>query len=106
MVAGGVIVGVLLPALYRTRKAPAGLAGSFIGRLVTFSLAAAPTALIVLAMQLAVKIANTFNDFEFEENGFISLRESTELYIAYFLLLYAWVLYRRMDLASRDGTTA
>lgn len=103
IVVGAVVVGVIAPLIFRRAGAPDFLRRSFLGPLLTASLATAPTALIVLAMQLAVKIANAFNDFEFEENGFISLREATELYIAYFLLLYAWALFRRLDIASQEA---
>lgn len=104
VVVGILGVGVILPLFFRRHGVPDRLARSALGPLLIHGPSCLPTAAIAATMHLLVKVLHWLYDFEFHENGFIDMRETTELYIAFFLFLYALALWRRLDVAAGAGT--
>ena len=102
---GMLVVGIVLPLVFRWGGVPRWLARSPLGPALVGGAVCLPTAAMAIAMHLLVKVMHWRFDFEFHDRGFIDMRETTELYIAYFLLLYALALVRGLDASGRrDGT--
>lgn len=98
---GMLVTGIVLPLALRRRAAPGWLARSSLGRVLVGSTVCLPTAVIAIGMHLLVKTLWWSYGFEFHEHGYPKLRETTELYIAFFLFLYALALWRGDSLSAR-----
>ncbi len=94
------VVGIVLPLAFRRHGVPAWLSRSALGPVLLRSTICLPTVVMAWAMHLAAKGMYRFYDFEFHDNGFVDVREITELYVAFFLLLYALALSRGLDASA------
>lgn len=99
-------VGIILPLIFRRYGVPEGLARSALGPVLLHSWIGLPTAAMTVGMHLLVKGLHARYDFEFHQAGFVNMREINELYIAYFLFLYALALFRGLDVSMRASRRA
>ena len=92
-----VIGGLILPL---TREVPASASPRTTGSLIMASRVCVPAAAFVLGVRL-VERCKTWFDLDWALLA-VNLKESQELYIALFLLIYAWSAYLRNTGAARQ----
>ena len=91
------LIGVVLPLGFRWYGAPERVTRSALAPLLIDSMVCLPTAAMAMGMHVLVKLLYWSYGFEFHDAGFIDMRETTELYIAYFLFLYPLALLRGFE---------